>query len=88
MAKPRIIFFCQNCGAQSPKWIGRCPSCGEWNTYAEEVVHREKDKDQIAKLSTKKDSGKPVPVNEIKEAKENRINTNNNELNRVLGGGL
>jgi len=88
MAKPRIIFFCQNCGAQSPKWIGRCPSCGEWNTYAEEVVHREKDKDQIAKLSTKKDSGKPVPVNEIKEAKENRINTNNTELNRVLGGGL
>ncbi|MCK4637976.1 MAG: DNA repair protein RadA [Bacteroidales bacterium] len=88
MAKTKIVFFCQNCGAQSPKWIGRCPSCGEWNTYAEEVVHREKDKDQIAKLSTKKDSGKPVPVNEIKEAKENRINTNNNELNRVLGGGL
>jgi DNA repair protein RadA/Sms len=88
MAKPRIIFFCQNCGVQSPKWIGRCPSCGEWNTYVEEVVHREKDKDQIAKLSTKKDSGKPVPVNEIKEAKENRINTNNTELNRVLGGGL
>ncbi len=88
MAKSKIVFFCQNCGAQSPKWIGRCPSCGEWNTYAEEVVHREKDKDQIAKLSTKKDSGKPVPVNEIKKTKENRINTNNTELNRVLGGGL
>jgi DNA repair protein RadA/Sms len=88
MAKTKIVFFCQNCGAQSPKWIGRCPSCGEWNTYVEEVVHKEKDKDQIAKLSTKKDSGKPVPVNEIKETKENRINTNNTELNRVLGGGL
>ena len=88
MAKSKIVFFCQNCGAQSPKWIGRCPSCGEWNTYAEEIVHREKDKDQIAKLSTKKDSGKPVPVNEIKKTKENRINTNNTELNRVLGGGL
>ncbi len=42
MAKPKTVFFCQSCGAQSSKWIGRCPSCGEWNTYIEEVIHREK----------------------------------------------
>jgi predicted ATP-dependent serine protease len=41
MAKARTVFFCQNCGAQSAKWIGRCPSCGEWNTYVEEVVQKE-----------------------------------------------
>jgi DNA repair protein RadA/Sms len=41
MAKTKTTFFCQNCGAQSPKWIGKCPACGEWNTYVEEVIQKE-----------------------------------------------
>lgn len=41
MAKVKTTFFCQNCGAQSPKWIGKCPACGEWNTYVEEIIQKE-----------------------------------------------
>ena len=41
MAKVKTTFFCQNCGAQSPKWTGKCPSCGEWNTYVEEIIQKE-----------------------------------------------
>ena len=46
MAKASSVFFCQNCGAQSSKWIGRCPSCGEWNTYVEEVVKKETSREK------------------------------------------
>jgi len=42
MAKAKTTFFCRNCGAQSSKWMGKCPSCGEWNTFIEEVIQREK----------------------------------------------
>ena len=41
MAKTRTVYVCQNCGVDSPKWIGKCPSCGEWNTYVEEIIHKE-----------------------------------------------
>ncbi len=87
MAKTKTVFFCQNCGAQSPKWIGKCPACEEWNTYAEEVISREKDKKPGAYAHEKK-SGKPQPVKEISSSAEDRINTQNHELNRVLGGGM
>lgn len=88
MAKTKTVFFCQNCGAQSPKWIGRCPACGEWNTYAEEVVSREKNTD--SNLAFAKDAKSAIPelIQEISSSPENRINTLNAELNRVLGGGL
>lgn len=87
MAKTKTIFFCQNCGAQSSKWIGRCPACNEWNTYVEEVVQRESDKNTpLARFG--KSSAVPHKISEIQAGNDTRINTNNHELNRVLGGGL
>jgi DNA repair protein RadA/Sms len=85
MAKVKTTFFCQNCGAQSPKWIGKCPSCGEWNTYVEEVVQRD-DKKGFRKPDGR--SAQPVKITEVARAEEKRINTHDDELNRVLGGGL
>lgn len=87
MAKSASTFFCQNCGAQSAKWIGRCSSCGEWNTYVEEIIQREtiKNKSPITRF---KDYPKPHKIAEIQSGSEIRINTLNHELNRVLGGGL
>ena len=87
MAKLNSTFFCQNCGAQSSKWIGRCPSCGEWNTYVEEIIQRDTTKKKSAFLS-QKELPKPHLIKEIQNGVEIRINTSNQELNRVLGGGL
>ncbi|MBC6608216.1 DNA repair protein RadA [Hymenobacter sp. BT188] len=93
MAKIKTLYFCQKCGAQSAKWIGRCPSCGEWNTYVEEVVEKENNqstgswKPPTASPSAKT-SAKPRPIGEIHYEEEARIDTHDGELNRVLGGGL
>ena len=54
MAKTKTTFFCQNCGAQSAKWIGKCPSCNEWNTYVEEVLHKETKNDKSTLFSSHK----------------------------------
>ncbi len=86
MSKTKTLFYCQNCGAQSLKWIGKCNSCGEWNTYVEEVVER--DKDQKWNRQTERKQSKPMLINEIKYEQESRKDTNNAELNRVLGGGM
>lgn len=86
MSKTKTVFFCRNCGAQSLKWIGKCPSCGEWNTYDEEIVER--DKDQKWNRQTEKRQSKPKLISEIDYNQDLRIDTQNNELNRVLGGGL
>ncbi len=88
MAKPRTIYFCQNCGAQSSKWIGRCPSCGEWNTYVEEVIRKESSKNQSPVSPKNQKASQPVRIEEIEYGSERRIDTQNSELNRVLGGGL
>lgn len=85
MAKPRTVFYCRNCGAQSAKWIGHCPSCGEWNTYDEEVIQKENAR---ASLPGMKQSSKPVAVTLLEPGTELRMDLNNNEFNRVLGGGL
>ncbi len=87
MAKTHTVFFCQNCGAQSSKWVGRCISCGEWNTLVEEVIQRETGKNK-SPVQFHKDFVKPQKISEIQAGKEIRINTSNQELNRVLGGGL
>ena len=84
MAKSKTQYFCQNCGANSPKWIGKCPLCNEWNTYVEEVVTKKKD--AFVTQSTTK--SKPIKISEINFETEQRINTHNTEFNRVLGGGL
>jgi DNA repair protein RadA/Sms len=86
MAKTTTTYFCQNCGYQSSKWLGKCPSCGEWNTFAEEIISRGNDKKHGIKRGDKK--AKPTPVHEISSEKEERLDTRNKELNRVLGGGL
>lgn len=87
MPKPKTIFLCQNCGHQSPKWLGRCPSCNEWNTFAEEVVVTGKKSGSYSEtVSSQKTS--PKLISQIQFETEKRIDTNDGELNRVLGGGL
>lgn len=87
MAKSGSVFFCQSCGAQSSKWIGRCPSCGEWNTYVEEIIQRGSSKNK-SPLQQRQTQSVPVKIAEIQSGRESRINTLDHELNRVLGGGL
>ena len=67
MAKLKTSYFCQNCGAQSAKWIGRCPACGEWNTYVEEVLQREDvtTAGSWKTSSTLQIAAKPRPIAEI-----------------------
>jgi DNA repair protein RadA/Sms len=86
MAKTRTAFFCRNCGAQSPKWIGKCSSCGEWNTYVEEVIQRA-ETSSVQQFKPVRPSA-PTLITDVELSAENRIDTGNNELNRVLGGGL
>ncbi|MBX9851960.1 MAG: DNA repair protein RadA [Cytophagaceae bacterium] len=86
MAKIKSSFFCQNCGAQSPKWLGKCPACGEWNTYVEEILQKE-DKPQWNSTSQQV-ANKPKAINEISYDEEKRTKTPDDELNRVLGGGI
>lgn len=86
MTKIKTVFFCQNCGYQSPKWVGKCPSCESWNTLVEEVVRADKKtgKTDFARVSR----SVPKLLSEIEAGDEQRIDTHDNELNRVLGGGL
>ncbi len=87
MAKTKSVYVCQNCGADSPKWIGKCPSCGEWNSYVEELVRKESGT-KAAGLVFADERQKPVKLHEIESREETRIDTSCDELNRVLGGGL
>lgn len=89
MAKTKTSFFCQNCGHQAPKWLGRCPSCGEWNTFVEELLQKEEPTKGSWKPSTSlKIAAKPRAIQEINFEEHPRILTKDNELNRVLGGGI
>ncbi len=89
MAKSKTLFFCQSCGYESPKWIGKCPSCGSWNSFVEEVVSKnETDRNDWRQDSTKSRVSKPKTLNEIESTGEIRIATPDQELNRVLGGGI
>jgi DNA repair protein RadA/Sms len=87
MAKTKTTFFCQNCGAQFPKWVGKCSSCNEWNTIVEEIIQKEEKRNWKQSTYTKK-VNKALKIDEISIIQEDRISTNNQELNRVLGGGL
>jgi DNA repair protein RadA/Sms len=86
MAKVKTSFFCQNCGAQSGKWIGKCPSCGEWNTYVEEVIHKTTASSSAARGQTS--GSRPRLISEIQHREEERFTSRNTELDRVLGGGI
>ncbi|MDX5479273.1 MAG: DNA repair protein RadA [Cyclobacteriaceae bacterium] len=90
MAKTKTSFFCQNCGSQSPKWLGKCPSCGEWNTYMEEVIHKEETGRGSWKqgLGGEKRTASPKKLQEIDFEQQPRTITRDMELDRVLGGGI
>lgn len=86
----KTLYFCQNCGNQSPKWVGKCPVCNEWNTYVEEVVNKaeKKLKEKRGYVLNRSEEAKPVPIKEVQELEMQRMNTHDTELNRVLGGGI
>ncbi|MBP5474552.1 MAG: DNA repair protein RadA [Bacteroidales bacterium] len=86
MTRQKTVYVCSNCGAESAKWIGRCPSCGEWNTYHEEIVAPSSSKTES--FSTSSEKKKPELINNIKVSDRVRISTGINELDRVLGGGM
>ena len=87
MAKEKTVYVCSNCGQDSPKWVGKCPSCGEWNTYVEEIVRKEPvNRRPVSGIETQKP--KPLALADIVADDEPRINMHDDELNRVLGGGL
>lgn len=90
MAKIKTTFFCQNCGAQSPKWLGKCPACGEWNTYVEEVVQKEESGKGSWKTpsSGNKKASVPKKIQEVNYEAQPRYVTGDAELDRVLGGGI
>jgi DNA replication and repair protein RadA len=85
MAKTKSVYVCQNCGAESVKWLGRCPSCGEWNTYVEERITKEtSSRPGLVNVSR---NAIPTPIREIDSDNELRVDTKIGELNRILGGG-
>lgn len=87
MSKTKTSYFCQSCGAQSAKWVGKCPVCNEWNTYVEEVIQREDTKISSKSFSAKREA-KPVLLRNVERQSIDRIDTQDSELNRVLGGGI
>lgn len=92
MAKLKSVFFCQNCGNESSKWLGKCPACGEWNTFVEEVVNKAPASSTIKKgvsiVSANDERTRPVLIENIEVTQEVRFDTKCAEFNRVLGGGL
>ena len=90
MSKVKKAFFCQNCGYESVKWIGQCPSCNQWNSFVEEIIQKEAAKsngwehyNEIAERTNK-----TIQLSEIKSNEEKRMLSGDDELNRVLGGGI
>lgn len=88
MAKTKTTFFCQNCGNQYSQWMGQCKACGEWNTIVEEIIDKGNDKKVWKDDSSINPSISVINIKEVSEIGESRIDTRNNELNRVLGGGI
>ena len=84
MAKNKTVFVCNGCGYESPKWMGKCPACNEWNTFYEEKVVASSNKNS----TQRKETAKPVSLNQIEGKTELKIGTGFSELDRVLGGGL
>jgi DNA repair protein RadA/Sms len=90
MSKTKSTFFCQNCGQESAKWVGKCPSCNEWNTYVEELIVKGSNKPEKQEWQ---DFGgtstvKTISINDVVSGEEKRILSTDTELNRVLGGGI
>ena len=88
MAKARTHYVCQNCGYSSPRFLGRCPNCGKWNTLVEEVEQGQLVNNVQPTTTLTGIVAKPQKINEIDTRKTPRVKTKLNELNRVLGGGI
>lgn len=88
MAKLKSTYFCTNCGNESPKWMGKCPACGEWGSLVEELVRKDASSRITDTRSFESVKSQPLPLREIRAEQEPRIDMNDEELNRVLGGGL
>ena len=84
MAKNKTVFVCNNCGYESPKWMGKCPACNQWNSFFEEKVVNTKS----SSSKGSKERIKPVSLNKIEGKETSRVSTGFEELDRVLGGGL
>lgn len=87
MAKTKTAYVCTNCGNDSPKWLGKCPVCGEWNTYVEEIISKDntsKNSQHLFEVS----KAKPLLLKDVETGEEPRMDMKDDELNRVLGGGL
>lgn len=85
MAKAKSVFFCQNCGFESSKWMGQCPGCKEWNSFAEEPKIVTK---KVTAAGVRKDAPQPKTLSEIQITESSRMTTGIGELDRVLGGGI
>lgn len=88
MSKIKTAYFCSNCGYMSAKWQGKCQSCNQWNTLVEEVIEKDNDKENWKGYNTETTANKAIQLNEVKANTEKRIATSDDELNRVLGGGI
>lgn len=90
MSKVKTAYFCSNCGYESAKWLGKCPSCNTWNTFVEEVINKGGDKADSGwkDYTTEKRTNKTISLSQVNTRKEERMVTNDAELNRALGGGI
>jgi DNA repair protein RadA/Sms len=88
MAKAKTTYFCQNCGTSSPKWVGKCPGCEQWNTMAEEVVSKEEALASNRNYALRKNKAEPVPILDVERHENPRLASGDMELDRVLGGGI
>jgi DNA repair protein RadA/Sms len=91
MAKSKIAYFCQSCGFESAKWLGKCPSCQQWNTFVEEIIEKDNKSIPDWKASTSTSTqraSKPIEIPNITFTEEQRMLTPDKEFNRVLGGGI
>ena len=88
MAKVKKAYFCKNCGFEAPKWLGKCPACGEWNSFTEEIIAKESGGSVPALVAGGMPASRPQRVRDIRESDRRRIDIGNREVNRVLGGGL
>lgn len=87
MVKIKSSFFCQECGYEAPKWMGKCPSCNSWNTFVEETV-TVGSPEPYKTISSLNGPAKAVIIDEVSTTNERRIETSSKEFNRVLGGGI
>ncbi len=93
MSKVKKAYFCQQCGYESVKWLGQCPSCGQWNSFVEELVQKDNAKNAGKDVwddydASAKRNSRTITLSDVKSSEEKRILTGDGELNRVLGGGI